>query len=58
MPRIASTEKATKIRPDEHWDSVVGAARISKVKARQQRLQVVCGLQACAETQELQAKKV
>ena len=57
VPRIASTAKATKIRPDEYWNCVVGTARFSKIKAGQQRQQDVCGLQPCAETQELQSKK-
>ena len=33
----ASTAKGTKIRPDEHWNCVVGTARFAKFKARQQR---------------------
>ena len=37
VPRTASTAKATKIRPDEHWNCVVGTARFSKFQARQQR---------------------
>ena len=37
VPRIASTAKATKTRPDEHRNCVVGTARFSKFKARQQR---------------------
>ena len=34
VTRIA---KATKIRPDEHWNCVAGTARFAKFKARQQR---------------------
>ena len=37
VPRIASTAKATKIRLDEHWNCVIGTARFSKFKARQER---------------------
>ena len=35
VPRIASTAKATKIRPDEHWNCVVGTARFSNFEALQ-----------------------
>jgi len=31
VPRIASTAKATKMRPDEHWNCVVGTARFAQV---------------------------
>ena len=34
---VACIAKATKTRPDEHWNCVVGTARSSKFKARQQR---------------------
>ena len=31
VPRIVSTAKATKIRPDEHWNCVVGISSIFQV---------------------------
>ena len=34
---VACIAKATKTRPDEDWNCVVGTARSSKFKARQQR---------------------
>ena len=37
VPRTACIAKATKVRPDEHWNCVVGTARNSMFKARQQR---------------------
>ena len=36
-PHTASTAKATKKRPDEHWNCVVRTDRFAKFKARQRR---------------------
>ena len=57
VPRTASTAKATKIRPDEHWNCVVRTARFAKFKARQQRKQVVVALQPYAKTQGRKPRK-